>query len=171
MFYLHFTLSGSQDADGTCTICNRHHEDFAHVVDVNRDGVIQETITSSRTTRHDTNRNNIDLAYSDNSRSTTPQQNRARIANGHRNNLTGQGSRLSHNSDEDDEDNDDDVDLSGNDLIPPSYDLSPPPYDEAVNMPKPDTGTTALNGSGQLQELAECDPLYQNINSFSRERI
>lgn len=36
------------DADGNCTVCNRHHDDFAHVVDVDRSGSIIETASSPR---------------------------------------------------------------------------------------------------------------------------
>ena len=41
------TVIGSVDADGLCTLCNRHHDDFAHVVDVNQEGSIIETVRSS----------------------------------------------------------------------------------------------------------------------------
>lgn len=40
-------FTGSINADGTCTVCNRHHDDFAHVVDVGHDGNVQETIHSN----------------------------------------------------------------------------------------------------------------------------
>lgn len=141
-----------------CTVCNRYHEDFAHVVDVDREGNVQATSTS-----HDLIRNNTD--DSDNggdSGRNSPRPNRAQLSN-NRNNQTGTFARVQYYGEEED----DDVDLSGNDLIPPSYDLSPPSYDEAVNMPKPES--TDLTRSTHQTEPTETDPLYQNIDTFTRD--
>lgn len=165
-----FITTGSQSADGRCTVCNRYHEDFAHIVDVNSEGLVQQTVHSGHSGRHDANRNFMDLSYSDDSDSSTPRLNHRNGPNASSNNRQNQsGSRR-----EDDED--DDVDLSGNDLIPPSYDLSPPSYDEAVNMPKPDM--VAVVSGRQRQETtgggyatndpAETDPLYQNLDGLGR---
>lgn len=68
-----------------------------------------------------------------------------------------------------DVDDDDDIDLSGNDLIPPSYDLSPPSYDEALKMPKPDSENTSV-AAGYTADVSETDPLYQNISTLSNLR-
>lgn len=68
----------------------------------------------------------------------------------------------------DDDDDDIDIDVSGNDLIPPSYDLSPPSYDEAVNMPKPDEDIQRPSAASNHHDVSETDPLYQNIDSLPR---
>ena len=175
--------TGSQNSDGRCTVCNRFHEDFAHIVDVNNAGEIQRTVHSGQNARQDANRNNIEnLSYSDDSNSSSPRLNQrlgATSNNSSRNNHS--GTRVLPHEDYDDED---DVDLSGNDLIPPSYDLSPPSYDEAVNMPKPDSSVSpsgrqqqtssarprqeVINGGCTTIDPAETDPLYQNIDGLAR---
>jgi len=181
---------GSIGADGRCTMCNRHHEDFAHVIDVSADGNVHTS--HSHIGSHGVHRSidNLSREHGAESRSNTPISNRLRphhhvhittatLFNFHDRNLhhghsdsdlapESQALRNSgniHHSDIIGADDDDiDVDVSGNDLIPPSYDLSPPSYDEALTMPTPDAHVTPTTVR-HLHHAEETHPLYQNIES------
>ncbi|KAL4226292.1 hypothetical protein ACF0H5_014275 [Mactra antiquata] len=187
-------IVGSEGEDGLCTVCHRHHDDFAHIVDVGPDGEVMETINSRHSHhRHDgvllVNRDGA-LHVMDSNHSTPHggaggQFGRRRNDQSH----SGSASRLqppnrqsipiNHLSSSgeimlDEDEDDDDIDVSGNDLIPPSYDLSPPSYDEALNMPKPDSDVhPSLSPGQQLQQqqldVSETDPLYQNIDSLTHD--
>lgn len=185
-----FVFTGTQGTDGLCTVCHRHHDDFAHVVDIGPNGEILETHDShSHHPHHQTS--HIRSTGRDNlmhrpERASTPRSRNAFgvLSNVHRNSqpLSGSASRLApaaghhtHNvgvtlgsSELMVDDDDYDIDVSGNDLIPPSYDLSPPSYDEAVNMPKPDENLHLAAVSLHQPDISETDPLYQNIETFPR---
>ena len=70
---------------------------------------------------------------------------------------------------EEDIDIDDDIDLSGNDLIPPSYDLVPPSYEEAVGMPTPQAEAVIPVPPARTSHVEESDPLYQNVDSLTSD--
>ncbi|WAR25974.1 hypothetical protein MAR_011678 [Mya arenaria] len=179
-------IVGSVTADGTCTVCNRQHDDFAHVIDIGPDGHVRGTHSRASNRQADTD------TLADNQTSTPNLQGSrgqhfthgSHPSNNHRREArlvrhpgdeysdthvaiaTTNGSRGSgdiHDVGVDD----DEMDISGNDLIPPSYDLSPPSYDEAVNMPMPDHDCS--QGAGQAHGDTEIDPLYQNIDHSPRD--
>ena len=167
---------GRQRADGRCTVCNRSHEDFAHVVDVDSHGTVvdepphcglchrshedfvhfEELNTSHIQVRGEGQRllgrsgaSNVGISTS------------SRPTSRHITTPGGQGPGRRHDIDDEEE-----IDVSGNDLIPPSYDLCPPSYDEAIDMPTP--GERAANTSSQQEP--EVDPLYQNIDDILTNR-
>lgn len=177
-------IVGSQGSDGLCTVCHRHHDDFAHVVDIGPNGEIMEThdSRSHHPTSHIRSAERDNLMLRPDSRGSTPRSRHTHgvLSNAHRQSqpLSGSASRLApfasqqnHHSgligtNELMDDDDFDIDVSGNDLIPPSYDLSPPSYDEAVNMPKPDEKLHSTAASLRQPDVSETDPLYQNIETF-----
>ncbi|XP_045166481.2 uncharacterized protein LOC123529939 isoform X2 [Mercenaria mercenaria] len=182
-------IVGSLGSDGLCTVCHRHHDDFAHVVDIGPNGEIMETHDSHSHPHHQTShirsveRDNAVLRSD--SRSSTPRSRHVHNVHlgAHRQGqpLTDSTSRLvpparqqvhhsmlSSSGELMVDDDDIDMDVSGNDLIPPSYDLSPPSYDEAVNMPKPEEDLQVHTAVSQHQDVSETDPLYQNIESLPR---
>ncbi|XP_060596266.1 uncharacterized protein LOC132750325 [Ruditapes philippinarum] len=148
-------IVGTLGTDGLCTVCHRNHDDFAHVVDIGPNGEIIESHDSHSHPHHQTSHirsSDRDIVIRPDSRTSTPRTRHVHNVNlgAHRHNspLSDSTSRLApqirasglSSSGElmVDDDDDIDIDVSGNDLIPPSYDLSPPSYDEAVNMPKPE---------------------------------
>ena len=143
---------GSTDPDNTCHLCHRSHEDFAHFVEINgTTRVINDpSDTSSHTHRH-SHPNGHSHHHQHRHRHQNHHDNRH-----HQNNFLRSFPEVGQSLSDDD----DDIDLSGNDLIPPSYDLSPPSYEEAIHMPKPSSNT------GGCSE--ETDPLYQNVDHSSR---
>ncbi|KAH3881182.1 uncharacterized protein LOC127879959 [Dreissena polymorpha] len=177
-------IVGSQDASGMCTVCNRHHNDFAHVVDIGPDGQVHNSSSHgdrNRDEQRDSQSSNPDI-YTDRegdshavpisqasfnySRPPAELPVGSHLHRGHIDGVLIASSGLARTSDVLGDFGDEDFDLGGNDLIPPSYDLSPPSYDEAIHMPKPDLDTSTEAVEQPLSE--ETDPLYQNIETFDR---
>ena len=146
---------GTSDSDNTCHLCHRSHEDFAHFVEINgTTHVINDpSDTSTHNHRHShPNGQSHHHQHHHHQHHHRHHQRQRSHDNRHQNIIPqsypgDEGRSLS---------DDDDLDLSGNDLIPPSYDLSPPSYDEAIHMPKPNSSTADCS--------EETDPLYQNID-------
>lgn len=184
-------FTGSQRADGLCTVCHRHHDDFAHVVDMVVNGEVMGNVESHHGHIHPiashirvADRDN--LSHRPDSRVITPRSCQAHnvhsVAHRHIQSLTDSTSRLAPRSSKlapsgslsnsgelmVDDDDDNDIDVSGNDLIPPSYDLCPPSYDEAMSMPKPERASHGNSNPLQYEDVSEIDPLYQNIESVSQ---
>lgn len=151
--YAHVSMSpdnqvgGSANTSNTCHLCNRSHEDFAHFVEINgTTHVINDPVdTSSHSHRHRRSGEHSHHHHHHNNH-----QNHDSRHHDSSNLLSVPGDETQSVSE------DDDLDVSGNDLIPPSYDLSPPSYDEAIHMPKPTLNSSTGN--------EESDPLYQNID-------
>lgn len=176
--HTHTCIIDSIGPDGRCTVCNRMHENYAHVVSMTPDNQVARS-TNPNNTCHLCNRSHEDFAHFVEINGTTRVINDPVDSSCHSHRHRPSGEHLHHqhhhhsqNHENRHRDNnnllsvlgdegqsaseDDDIDLSGNDLIPPSYDLSPPSYDEAIHMPKP-----SLNAGGCDEET---DPLYQNID-------
>lgn len=179
--HTHTCIIDSIGPDGRCTVCNRMHENYAHVLSMNSDNQVVGANNPSNTC-HLCHRSHEDFAHFVEINGTTRVINDPVDTSGHSHRHHRRSGEYLHHSHHHHHHNqnhenrhrdssnflsvpgeegqsvseDDDLDLSGNDLIPPSYDLSPPSYDEAIHMPKP--GMT--RGSCD----AETDPLYQNVD-------
>lgn len=180
-------IIGSTDRHGLCTVCHRQHEDFAHVVDIGPDGEIHNEHSLLPNPHHHNTDDYTFVPAAITRGVQCAKRSRRPRAGAHSNRnmqLSSAGTRLATQSNEASEhcvglmnssglfmdDNyveDEDIDLSGNDLVPPSYDLSPPTYDEAISMPKPDSDNNEVVNHNA--DVSETDPLYQNVVTIAND--